>query len=218
MNRQGPFGGMMKIKYFAGMGLLLSWSLSHAAKFGLQTPESPIARSIYDLHTWILGVCVLVFIAVFSVMFYSIFKHRKSLGAKPATFHENTTVEVIWTVIPFLILVGIAIPATKTVIAMKDTSDPDMTVKVTGYQWKWGYDYLKGEGEGISFYSNLATPYAQIHNEAPKGEEYLREVDNPLVVPVGKKVRVLTTANDVIHSFWVGRIRSVVPWVSTPKR
>ena len=197
---------MMRRTHLAGLAWLLSSSLAHAVDIGLQTPKSPIAQEIYDLHSWILAVCVVVFIAVFSVMFYSIFKHRKSLGAKPATFHENTTVEVVWTIIPFLILVGLAIPATRTVLAMKDTSDSDMTIKVTGYQWKWGYDYLRGEGEGISFYSNLSTPYAQIHNEAPKSPDYLREVDNPLVVPVGKKVRVLTTANDVIHSFWVGAL------------
>jgi cytochrome c oxidase subunit 2 len=198
---------MMRTKYLAAVAGVLGLVFARQAlSLGLQTPESPIARDIYDLHTWIFAVCVLVFIAVFSVMFYSIFKHRKSLGAKPATFHENTTVEVIWTIIPFLILVGMAIPATRTVIAMKDTSDPELTVKVTGYQWKWGYDYLRGEGEGISFYSSLTTPAAQIHNEAAKGPDYLREVDNPLVVPVGKKIRVLTTANDVIHSFWVGSL------------
>ncbi len=126
--------------------------------------------------------------------------------SRGATFHENTTVEVVWTIVPFVILVGMAVPATRTVLAMKDTSEAAMTIKVTGYQWKWGYDYLKGEGEGISFYSNLATPYTQIHNEAPKGKDYLLEVDNPLVVPVGQKIRVLTTANDVIHSFWVGSL------------
>ncbi|MBL8526675.1 MAG: cytochrome c oxidase subunit II [Burkholderiales bacterium] len=193
-------------KCAAGAVLLLGASLAQARQLGLQAPESPIAQQIYDLHSLIFGICVVVFIAVFSVMFYSIFKHRKSLGAKPATFHENTTVEVIWTIVPFVILVSMAIPATRTVLAMKDTSEAEMTIKVTGYQWKWGYDYLKGEGEGISFYSNLTTPYAQIHNEAPKGPEYLLEVDNPLVVPVGKKIRVLTTANDVIHSFWVGAL------------
>lgn len=193
-------------KCAAGAVLLLGASLAQARQLGLQAPESPIAQQIYDLHSLIFGICVVVFIAVFSVMFYSIFKHRKSLGVKPATFHENTTVEVIWTIVPFVILVSMAIPATRTVLAMKDTSEAEMTIKVTGYQWKWGYDYLKGEGEGISFYSNLTTPYAQIHNEAPKGPEYLLEVDNPLVVPVGKKIRVLTTANDVIHSFWVGAL------------
>jgi cytochrome c oxidase subunit 2 len=153
---------------------------------------------------------VIIFVVVFGAMFYSIIKHRKSVGHKAANFHENTTVEVIWTVIPFLILMGMAYPATKTVLAMKDTSNPDLTVKATGYQWKWGYEYIKAEGElagvsdGIQFYSNLATTMDQIYEKnTPKGENYLLEVDNPLVVPVGKKVRILTTANDVIHAFWV---------------
>jgi cytochrome c oxidase subunit 2 len=137
---------------------------------------------------------------VFGVMFYSIFKHRKSVGHKAAQFHENTLVEVIWTVIPFLILLFMAYPATKTLLLYKDTSSPDMTVKVTGYQWKWSYDYLQ---EGFGFYSNLKTPLAQIENREAKGENYLLEVDNPLVVPVDTKVRVLITANDVLHSWWV---------------
>jgi cytochrome c oxidase subunit 2 len=122
------------------------------------------------------------------------------VGHKAAQFHENTTVEVIWTVIPFIILLFMAYPATKTILAMKDTSSPAMTVKVTGYQWKWNYDYLQ---EGFGFYSNLSTPLAQIENREPKGEHYLLEVDNPMVVPVDTKVRVLITANDVIHSWWV---------------
>jgi cytochrome c oxidase subunit 2 len=133
-------------------------------------------------------------------MFYSIFAHRKSKGHQAAQFHENTVVEVIWTVIPFLILLFMAFPATKTILAMKDASAPDMTIKVTGYQWKWNYDYLD---EGFGFYSTLTTPYAQIHGLQPKDEHYLLEVDNPLVVPAGKKVRVLITANDVIHSWSV---------------
>ena len=174
-----------------------------AYQLNLQEPQSTIASQIYDLHTLILWVCAAIFVVVFGVMFYAIFKHRKSVGHKSEQFHENTTVEIIWTVIPFLILVGMAWPATKTLIAFKDTSNPDITIKVTGYQWKWGYDYLKGEGEGIAFLSSLATPQEQIHNQKPKGENYLLEVDNPLVVPVGKKVRILTTASDVIHSFWV---------------
>jgi len=136
-------------------------------------------------------------------MFYSIYAHRKSVGHKAAQFHENTTVEIIWTVIPFLILVGMAWPATKTLIAFKDTSNPDITIKATGYQWKWGYDYLKGEGAGISFLSNLSTPRDQIEGRATKDEHYLLEVDHPLVVPVGKKVRIITTAADVIHSWSV---------------
>ncbi|MDO8696187.1 MAG: cytochrome c oxidase subunit II, partial [Pseudomonas sp.] len=158
---------------------------------------------IYDLHMLMMYVILVVFCAVFGVMFYSIYAHRKSVGHKAEQFHENTTVEIIWTVIPFLILVGMAWPATKTLIAFKDTSNPDITIKATGYQWKWGYDYIKGEGEGIAFLSNLATPQDQIHNLKPKGENYLLEVDNPLVVPVGTKVRFLITGADVIHSWWV---------------
>jgi cytochrome c oxidase subunit 2 len=148
----------------------------------------------------ILLICVIIFVVVFGAMFYALWKHRKSVGHKAEQFHENTTVEILWTVIPFLILIGMAIPATKTILAMKDSSNPDMSIKVTGYQWKWRYDYLN---EDIGFYSNLTTPVEQIENRAPKGEHYLLEVDNPLVVPVGKKVDVLITANDVIHSWWV---------------
>ena len=132
-------------------------------------------------------------------MFYSIWKHRKSKGAVAANWHESTTVEIIWTVIPFIIILVMALPATRTVVAMKDTSNADVTIKVTGYQWKWGYDYLRGEGEGISFLSQLATPIAQIENREPKSPTYLLEVDNPLVVPVNKKVRIILTASDVIH-------------------
>jgi cytochrome c oxidase subunit 2 len=141
-----------------------------------------------------------IFVVVFGVMFYSIIMHRKAAGHQAQQFHENTTVEIAWTVVPFLILIGMAYPATKTIIAMKDTSHPDLTIKVTGYQWKWGYDYLQ---EGISFYSSLATPRDQLEGSAPKGVNYLLEVDNPMVVPVGKKVRIITTASDVIHAWWV---------------
>jgi len=171
-----------------------------AREVNFQTPVSPIAAQMQDLHVFIMWFCVVIFVAVFGVMFYSIFKHRKSVGHRAAQFHENTTVEVIWTVIPFLILLFMAFPATRTVLAMKDTSAPDMTVKVTGYQWKWSYDYLQ---EGFGFYSNLSTPLAQIENREPKGPDYLLEVDNPLVVPVDTKVRVLITAADVIHAWWV---------------
>jgi cytochrome c oxidase subunit 2 len=143
---------------------------------------------------------VVIFVGVFGVMFYSIFKHRKSVGHKAAQFHENTTVEIVWTVIPILILLAMAWPATKTILAMKDTGGAELTIKVTGYQWKWGYDYLQ---EGFGFYSNLTTPLAQIENREPKGANYLLEVDNPLVVPVDTKVRVIITASDVIHAWWV---------------
>ena len=182
-------------------GLVLAAADPH--QLNLPEPQSVIAQQIYDMHTMLLWICLVIFVGVFGVMFYSVLKHRKSLDYPAANFHHSTTVEIIWTIIPIFILVGMAYPATKTVIAMKDTSSPDITIKATGYQWKWGYDYLTGEGEGISFLSNLATPKAQIENAAPKGENYLLEVDNRLVVPVGKKVRVLLTANDVIHAWWV---------------
>ncbi len=168
--------------------------------WNFQTPVTPIAQQQYDLHLYIFWVCVIIFIGVFGVMFYSLFKHRRSIGHPAAQFHENVTVEIVWTVIPFLILVFMAWPATKTILAMKDTSAPDLTVKITGYQWQWSYDYL---GDGFKFYSKLSTPLAQIENRQPKGEHYLLEVDNPMVVPVDAKVRVLLTADDVIHAWWV---------------
>ena len=200
---------MVRIDFKAGLRLLLTGSALALAvpgaalaarEWNLQTPVTPVAQQMYDLHSFIFWICVVIFVAVFGVMFYSIFKHRRSVGHEAHPFHENTTVEIIWTVIPFLILLFMAFPATKTILAMKDTSAPDMTVKVTGYQWKWGYDYLQ---DGFGFYSNLATPFAQIENRAPKGEHYLLEVDHPLVVPVDTKVRLLITASDVIHAWWV---------------
>ncbi|MGP1676396.1 MAG: cytochrome c oxidase subunit II [Burkholderiales bacterium] len=191
-------------RLIGGLLLALYAGLASAAyQLNFQPPVTRIASEIYDLHMLMMYVILVIFCVVFGVMFYSIFAHRKSVGHKAAQFHENTTVEIIWTVIPFVILIGMAWPATKTLIAFKDTANPDITIKATGYQWKWGYDYLKGEGEGVAFLSALSTPQDQIHNQKPKGENYLLEVDNPLVVPVGKKVRILTTANDVIHSFWV---------------
>jgi cytochrome c oxidase subunit 2 len=160
------------------------------------------------LHWFMLIVCAVIFVAVFAVMFYSIWKHRKSVGHKSATFHESVTVEIVWTLIPFLIVVVMGLMATKTVVAMKDTTSADLTIKVTGMQWKWGYDYLKGEGEGIGFLSNLDQEQREMSSNGgpPKGvsvDDYLLKVDNPLVVPVGKKVRLITTANDVIHAFMV---------------
>jgi cytochrome c oxidase subunit II len=172
-------------------------------QLNLQEPVTKVASQIFDLHTLMMVIIMVIFVGVFGVMFYSIYAHRKSVGAKPAQFHENTTVEIIWTLVPFVILVGMAWPATKVVLNMKDTANPDLTIKATGYQWKWGYDYLKGEGEGISMLSQLATTRAQIEGTAPKGETYLIETDNHLVVPVNKKIRILTTANDVIHAWWV---------------
>ncbi|SFU60860.1 cytochrome c oxidase subunit 2 [Nitrosomonas eutropha] len=177
--------------------------LAISSKYNLPEPQTPIAQEIYDQHIMALWICLVIFIGVFGVMGYSIVKHRKSVGYKAANFHHSTIVELIWTVIPVLILIAISWPATKTIIAMKDTSEADITIKATGYQWMWGYDYIQGEGEGISFYSQLATSQDQIRNQAPKGENYLLEVDNRVVVPTGKKIRVLMTANDVIHAWWV---------------
>jgi cytochrome c oxidase subunit 2 len=177
-------------------------------QLNMQTPVTGIGADIYSLHNWMMLVCLIIFLGVFGVMFYSVFKHRKSRGHKPATFHESTAVEIAWTVVPFLIVIGMALPATKTVIALKDTSNADLTIKATGMQWKWGYDYLKGEGEGISFLSNLSTPRTQIGEPgiAPtekRTENYLLEVDREMVVPVGKKVRMVLTANDVIHAWTI---------------
>jgi cytochrome c oxidase subunit 2 len=170
-------------------------------------PVTPISREIYALHWGILWVCVVIFVIVFGAMFWSIFKHRRSVGAKAAQFHENTTIEVIWTIVPFVILIGMAYPATRTVLDMKDASNADMSVKVTAYQWKWEYDYLQ---DGVRFFANLSTPRDQIEEYhkagAKKNENYLLETDNAMVVPVGKKVRVLITSNDVIHGWYVPQL------------
>ena len=176
---------------------------AHAIAWYFQTPASKMAAEIDWLHQVVMWIILVIFVGVFGFMFYACYAHRRSVGHKAEQFHENTTVEILWTVIPALILIVIAWPVTKTVIAQKDTSAPDLTIKVTGYQWKWGYDYLKGEGEGISFVSTLATPREQIEGKEAKGENYLLEVDNEVVVPVGKKVRVIATAADVIHAWWI---------------
>jgi len=175
-------------------------------QLNLHDAATRIASEISWLHWFMLITCTIIFLAVFSVMFYSIWKHRRSQGAKPANFHESVTVEVIWTLVPFIIVILMALPATKVLVASKDTSNADLTIKATGYQWKWGYDYLNGEGSGIAFLSALDTAHREMSNssktvDAPK--DYLLKVDNPLVVPVGKKVRIITTANDVIHAWGV---------------
>lgn len=173
-------------------------------QLNLAPPVTKIAEAQHELHWMMLIICSIIFVGVFSVMFYSIWKHRKSQGAKPATFHESVVVEVAWTVIPFLIVIGMALPATKVVVAMKDTTNADITIKATGYQWKWGYDYINGEGAGIGFLSTLDSSQRALSSAGtPKGDDYLLKVDNPLVVPVGKKIRIITTANDVIHSWMV---------------
>ena len=175
-------------------------------QLNLHPPVTRIAEEQHFLHWMMLIICTVIFIGVFAVMFYSIWKHRKSQGAKSANFHESVTVEVVWTVIPFIIVIAMALPATKVLVAQKDTTNADLTIKTTGYQWKWGYDYLKGEGEGLSFISTLDSSHRAMSNSgdvtnAPT--DYLLKVDYPLVVPVGQKIRIITTANDVIHSFMV---------------
>ena len=213
------------LNWLASLGLsAAAWAgtavftLAHAAndlpggpavnQLNLPPPMTKIAEEQHWLHWFMMIIITLVFIAVFAVMFYSIWKHRKSVGHKPANFHESVAVEIAWTLIPFIIVVFMGLIATKTVVAMKDTTNADLTIKATGMQWKWGYDYLKGEGEGIGFVSTLDTAQREMSASGgpKKGEvvdDYLLKVDNPLVVPVGKKIRIITTANDVIHAFAV---------------
>ena len=162
-----------------------------------------VGQQIFDLHMIIIWICAVIGVIVFSVMFYSIIYHRKSRGVTPATFHESTRVEIAWTIVPFLILVTMAVPATTTLLNIYDHDEAELDVVVTGYQWKWKYEYLNDEGENVSFFSNLRTPQSEIYNTAPKGENYLLEVDEPLVLPADTKVRFLVTANDVVHSWWV---------------
>jgi cytochrome c oxidase subunit 2 len=197
------------------LGLALTSSMAFAVnnlpggpavnQLDLHPPVTRIAADQQWLHNFMLIVCTVIFIGVFGVMFYSIFKHRKSKGAKSANFHESVGVEIAWTVVPFVIVIFMALPATKVVVAMKDTSNADLTIKATGYQWKWGYDYLNGEGAGIAFLSALDLKHRAMSNSGtPEAvDNYLLKVDNPLVVPVDKKVRIITTANDVIHAWMV---------------
>ncbi len=170
----------------------------------LHPPVTKIGADVIGLHDGMMLVCLVIFVAVFGVMFYSIFKHRKSVGHKAANFHESVAVEIAWTIVPFIIVIGMGLAATRTVVAQKDTSNADLTIKATGYQWKWGYDYLKGEGEGIGFLSTLDVAHREMSNSGkPQGDDYLLKVDNPLVVPVDRKIRIITTASDVIHAWMV---------------
>ena len=193
MNKKAIFSVGTALTFVAG-------TAQAAYDLNLRAPKTEIASQIYSLHMLIMYVCIAIFILVFGVMFYSIYKHRKSVGHQAVQFHEHHLLEVVWTIIPALILIAMAVPATKTIFAMKDTSAADMTVKVTGHQWKWEYDYLD---KNVRFISTLATSQDQINGKDEKSENYLLEVDNPMVVPTGKKVRVLLTATDVIHAWWV---------------
>lgn len=195
-----------KCKFFMALVSLLPFSLVYAAEttthstINLRTGVTDISHQVYDLHMTIFYICIAIGLVVFGVMFYAIIFHRKSKGAKAANFHESVKVEIAWTIIPIIILIVMAIPATKTLIAMEDASEADLTVVVTGSQWKWHYKYL---GHDIEFYSLLATPGEQISGKWLKGDTYLLEVDKPLVIPTNKKVRFLMTSDDVIHSWWV---------------
>ncbi|CAN1497144.1 CyoA Heme/copper-type cytochrome/quinol oxidases, subunit 2 [Burkholderiaceae bacterium] len=195
----------------AAYGATAAWAVNDLPggpavnQLNLHPPVTKIAEQQVWLHWFMLIICTVIFVAVFGLMFYSIFKHRKSLGHKPATFHESVKVEIAWTVVPFIIVILMALPATKAVVASKDTSNADLTIKATGYQWKWGYDYIKGEGEGIGFISSLDEKQRAMSDSGKPEptDDYLLKVDNPMVVPVGKKIRIITTSNDVIHSFAV---------------
>lgn len=187
-------------------GLSLSQPAAAAANFwqlNMYRGVTPISHDVYNLHMLAMSVCAIIGIVVFGVMIYSLIHHRKSKGHAAADFHDNKRLEIFWTIIPFLILVGLAVPATKILMRMEDASESDVTIKIVGYQWKWQYQYLN---EGITFFSNLATPYEQIENKSKKGQWYLLEVDHPLVVPVHKKIRFLVTSHDVIHSWWVPKL------------
>ena len=180
--------------------LLASNPLYADYQLNLEPGVTSFSQGAYDIHTIVMWICVVIGIIVYGAMTYSILNHRKSNNPNPAKFDDNTTIEILWTVIPVLILIAIAVPATKVLLAMEDTSNSDMSIKVTGYQWKWHYDYV---GEDVNFFSNLSTPKEQIMNQADKTENYLLEVDNRVVIPVNKKVRFLFTASDVIHAWWV---------------
>lgn len=213
--RKGMFNRFKLCKITIALSAIFGTHRAFAAadnwQLNMYEGVTPISRDIYQLHMIAMLVCSLIGIVVFGVMIYSLIHHRKSKGYVPATFHDNTKLEILWSIIPFLILVALAIPATTVLINMENSSNADVTVKVVGHQWRWEYQYLD---EGVHFFSNLATPYAQIQNLQDKGEWYLLEVDKPLVLPINKKIRFLVTSDDVIHSWWVPEIgvkRDAIP-------
>lgn len=196
------------------LGTLSGQQASAAADYwqlNMHKGVTPLSQDMYDLHMIAIVICAIIGLVVFGVMVYSLIHHRKSKGYKPASFHDNTRLEIVWTIIPFLILIGLAIPATKVLIRMEDSAEADVTVKIVGHQWKWQYQYLD---EGINFFSNLSTPFAEIENKATKNQWYLLQVDKPLVLPVNQKIRFLVTSNDVVHSWWVPELgvkRDAIP-------
>jgi cytochrome c oxidase subunit 2 len=185
------------------MSALAMASGGEVSQINMSPGVTEVGKKIYDLHMLIFWICMVIGGGVFGVMFYSIIYHRKSKGVTPATFHESTRVEIAWTVVPFFILIGMAFPATTTLLEIYDNDDAELDILVTGYQWKWKYEYLNEDGDNVTFFSNLRTPQSEIYNSEDKGEHYLLEVDEPLVLPTNTKVRFLVTANDVIHSWWV---------------
>lgn len=196
---------LLALPFCAGAAawLMPSWAWASGWAFNMTKGVTEISREVYGLHMLMFWWCVAIGVVVFGVMFYTMIMHRKARGVTPATFHENTLLEFIWTLIPFLILVGMAIPATSTLIKMYDTEDADLDILITGYQWNWRYEYLDDDGENVTFFSNMATPRSEIEQRSVKSDDYLLAVDNPLYIPVGQKVRFLVTAADVIHSWWV---------------
>lgn len=192
--------GTLTSWFFSATAFAQTAAVTENSSLNLRRGATDISGQVYDLHMLMFAICVVIAVVVFGVMFTSMYLHRKSRGAKPANFHESVKVEIAWTIVPFLILVFMAVPAANTLIAMEDTTEPDMTVLVTGSQWKWHYKYMDSE---VEYYSLMATPREQIENKFAKGENYLLEVDRPLVIPTGQKVRFLITSDDVIHSWWV---------------
>jgi len=201
-----------------------TWALAQN-QINMAKGVTEVGAQIYGLHMLIFWICAVIGVAVFAVMFYSIIYHRKSRGVTPAQFHDSTQVEIIWTIIPFLILIGMAVPATSTLLEVYNTDDAEIDILITGYQWKWKYEYLDEQGDNVAFFSNLATSQEEIYNTDAKGANYLLSVDEPMVIPVDTKVRFLVTANDVIHSWWVPELavkRDAIPgfineaWTKVP--
>lgn len=182
------------------LGMVSTPLVAQQSTLNMTEGVTGISNTVYNLHMTILYICIAIAVIVFGIMFWSLYQHRKSKGAVAAKFHESTTVEIIWTAIPIVILIGMAIPSTQALILMEDTTEADITIQITGSQWKWHYRYFDHD---LEFYSRLTTSQAEINNEIEKQPHYLKEVDNPLVLPINKKVRFLITADDVIHSWWV---------------
>jgi len=202
---------LVPVLLLSAPGMVLAADDNHWGLVNMTRGVTEVSRQIYELHMIIFWICVVIAVLVFGVMFYSMFAHRKSLGAKAANFHESTVVEIAWTVVPALILIVMAVPATSALLNLYDSSEAEMDVLITGYQWKWQYEYL---GEDVSFISELTTPESEIYNAQKKGQHYLQEVSQPLVLPVDTKVRFLVTAKDVIHSWWMtdfGVKRDAIP-------